>query len=163
MYYNYLYGSNYILGSCFCQECICQGKYGILFLMKTSSHAQTNEQLETCDTHPIGRAIRLLGDMWTLMIVHSLLSGPKRFGELLDAMGNVSPKTLSQRLKMLEGINFVDRLAFAEIPPRVEYRLTEKGLALVDVIKAIDQFAMRYLADSEQTSPTSASTPQSCQ
>jgi len=78
-------------------------------------------------------------------------------------MGNVSPKTLSQRLKMLEEINFVDRLAFAEIPPRVEYRLTEKGLALVDVIKAIDQFAMRYLADSEQTSPTSASTPQSCQ
>ena len=131
--------------------------------MKTSSHMQTNEQLETCDTHPIGRAIRLLGDMWTLMIVHSLLSGPKRFGELLDAMGNVSPKTLSQRLKMLEEINFVDRLAFAEIPPRVEYRLTEKGLALVDVIKAIDQFAMRYLDDSEQTSPTSASTTQSCQ
>lgn len=131
--------------------------------MKTSSHAQTAEKLEICGTHPIGRAIRLLGDMWTLMIVYTLLSGPKRFGELLDTMGNVSPKTLSQRLKMLEEINFVDRLAFAEIPPRVEYRLTEKGLALVDVIKAIDQFAMRYLADSEQTSPTSASTPQSCQ
>jgi DNA-binding HxlR family transcriptional regulator len=125
--------------------------------MKTSSHAQTTEQLEICATHPIGRALRLLGDMWTLMIVHSLLSGPKRFGELLDAMGNVSPKTLSQRLKMLEENSFVDRLAFAEIPPRVEYRLTEKGLALVDVIKAIDQFAMRYLADSEQTSPASPS------
>ena len=138
-------------------------KYGILFLMKISSHAQTAEQLETCDTHPMGRAIRLLGDMWTLMIVYTLLSGPKRFGELLDAMGNVSPKTLSQRLKMLEEIGFVDRLAFAEIPPRVEYNLTEKGLALVDVIKAIDQFAIRYLADSEQTSPTTPSTPQSCQ
>ncbi len=139
------------------------GKYGILFLMKTSSHAQTAEQLETCGTHPIGRAIRLLGDMWTLMIVYTLLSGPKRFGELLDAMGNVSPKTLSQRLKMLEEIGFVDRLAFAEIPPRVEYNLTEKGLALVDVIKAIDQFAMRYLTDSKQTSSASPSTPQSCE
>ena len=138
-------------------------KYGILFLMKTSSHAQTAEQLETCGTHPIGRAIRLLGDMWTLMIVYTLLSGPKRFGELLDAMGNVSPKTLSQRLKMLEEIGFVDRLAFAEIPPRVEYNLTEKGLALVDVIKAIDQFAMRYLTDSEQTSSLSSSAPQSCE
>ena len=131
--------------------------------MKTSSQAQTTEQLETCDTHPMGRAIRLLGDMWTLMIVYTLLNGPKRFGELLDAMGNVSPKTLSQRLKMLEEIGFVDRLAFAEIPPRVEYNLTEKGLALVDVIKAIDQFAMRYLADSKQTSSTSPSTPQSCE
>lgn len=131
--------------------------------MKTSSQAQTAEKLEICGTHPIGRAIRLLGDMWTLMIVYTLLSGPKRFGELLDTMGNVSPKTLSQRLKMLEEIGFVDRLAFAEIPPRVEYNLTEKGLALVDVIKAIDQFAMHYLADSDQTSSSSPSTPQSCE
>ena len=78
-------------------------------------------------------------------------------------MGNVSPKTLSQRLKMLEEGGFVDRLAFAEIPPRVEYNLTEKGLALVDVIKAIDQFAMQYLADSDQTSSASSSTPPSCE
>ena len=133
-------------------------KYGILCVMKTSSHAQAAEKLEICGTHPIGRAIRLLGDMWTLMIVYTLLSGPKRFGELLDTMGNVSPKTLSQRLKMLEEIGFVDRIAFAEIPPRVEYNLTEKGLALVDVIKAIDQFAMHYLADNDQTSSSSPST-----
>lgn len=131
--------------------------------MKTSSHAQITEKLEVCATHPIGRAIRLLGDMWTLMIVYTLLSGPKRFGELLDTMGNVSPKTLSQRLKMLEENGFVDRIAFAEIPPRVEYNLTEKGLALVDVIKAIDQFAMQYLADSDQSSSVSTSTPQSCE
>jgi DNA-binding HxlR family transcriptional regulator len=131
--------------------------------MKTSSHAHTSEKLEICDSHPMGRAIRLLGDMWTLMIVYTLLSGPKRFGELLDTMGNVSPKTLSQRLKMLEEIGLVDRLAFAEIPPRVEYNLTEKGLALVDVIKAIDQFAMQYLADSNQASSASSSTPQSCE
>jgi DNA-binding HxlR family transcriptional regulator len=130
--------------------------------MKTSDHPQTAEKPEICNSHPIGRAIRLLGDVWTLMIVYTLLSGPKRFGELLDTMGNVSPKTLSQRLKMLEENGFVDRMAFAEIPPRVEYNLTEKGLALVDVIKAIDQFAMQYLADSDQSSPVSTSTPQSC-
>ena len=131
--------------------------------MKTSSHAQTAEKLEIWHLSEIGRAIRLLGDMWTLMIVYTLLSGPKRFGELLDTMGNVSPKTLSQRLKMLEEIGFVDRLAFAEIPPRVEYNLTEKGLALVDVIKAIDQFAMHYLTDNDQVSSSSPSTPQSCE
>src|SRR6266702_7586786 len=131
--------------------------------MNTPDHSQTTEQLETCATHPVGRALRLLGDVWTLIIVYTLLSGTKRFGELLEAMDNISPKTLSQRLKMLEEIGFVDRLAFAEIPPRVEYNLTEKGLALVDVIKAIDQFAMRYLTDSEQTSSSSPSTPQSCE
>jgi DNA-binding HxlR family transcriptional regulator len=131
--------------------------------MKTLNHAQAAENLETCDTHPMGRAIRLLGDTWTLLIVYNLLSGPKRFGELLDAMGNISPKTLSQRLKMLEEIGFVDRLAFAEIPPRVEYNLTEKGLALVDVIKAIGQFAEQYLADGDQTLSSSPSTPQACE
>lgn len=131
--------------------------------MKATNHAQTAEKLEICDSHPIGRAIRLLGDVWTLMIVYTLLSGPKRFGELLDTLGNVSPKTLSQRLKMLEESGFVDRIAFAEIPPRVEYNLTTKGLALVDVIKAIDQFAMQYLSEGEQSSPVSSSAPQSCQ
>jgi DNA-binding HxlR family transcriptional regulator len=97
----------------------------------------------------MGRAMRLIGDMWTLMIVYNLLSGPKRFGVLLEALGNVSPKTVSQRLKMLEEIGFVERQAFAEIPPRVEYHLTEKGLALVDIMEAIRQFGEHYLAESD--------------
>jgi len=106
------------------------------------------------------RAIRLLGDMWTLLIVFNLLSGPRRFGELLEVMGNVSPKTVSQRLKMLEESGFVTRQAFAEIPPRVEYRLTEKGLALVDIIEAIQQFAERYLTEGEPTD--AGSMPPAC-
>ena len=127
------------------------------------NRTRTTEQPETCATHPMGRAMRLIGDMWTLMIVYNLLSGPKRFGVLLDALGNVSPKTVSQRLKMLEEIGFVERRAFAEIPPRVEYHLTEKGLALVDIMEAIQQFGEHYLADSEPASPTPPSAPQSCQ
>ena len=101
----------------------------------------------------MGRAIRLLGDTWTLMIVYNLLSGSRRFGELLEAMGSVSPKTVSQRLKMLEEIGFVQRQAYAEIPPRVEYRLTEKGLALADIMEAIKQFSESYLANVEIETP----------
>ena len=130
--------------------------------MNTPDHPQTTEQLETCATHPVGRALRLLGDMWTLIIVYTLLSGTKRFGELLEAMGNVSSKTLSQRLKMLEEIGFVQRQAFLEIPPRVEYRLTEKGLALVDIMEAIKQFGQRYLSDIEPPQPGASSAPPSC-
>jgi DNA-binding HxlR family transcriptional regulator len=118
------------------------------YFMDTMKHVQTNEENETCATQPMGRAIRLLGDTWTLMLVYNLLNGPRRFGELLDALGNVSPKTVSQRLKMLEEIKFVERQAFAEIPPRVEYRLTEKGLALVDIIEAIRQFGEKYLSET---------------
>jgi DNA-binding HxlR family transcriptional regulator len=117
--------------------------------MNTSDRPQTAQQLETCATQPVGRALRLLGDACTLLIVYTLLSGTKRFGELLQAMGNISPKTLSQRLKLLEEIGFVQRQAFLEIPPRVEYRLTEKGLALVDIMEAIKQFAQRYLSEVE--------------
>jgi DNA-binding HxlR family transcriptional regulator len=131
--------------------------------MNKSDQSPTTTQLGSCTTHPIGRAIRLIGDMWTLMIVYNLLSGPKRFGELFEAMGKVSPKTVSQRLKMLEEMGFVERQAFAEIPPRVEYCLTEKGLALVDIIEAIKQFGERYLADSEEGSPVSSPTTPCCE
>ena len=120
--------------------------------MDTPNLASNRTQGETCATHPVGRALRLLGDVWTLMIVYTLLSGTKRFGELLEVLGNVSPKTLSQRLKTLEEIGVVQRQAFPEIPPRVEYRLTEKGLALIDIMEAIKQFAERYLSDVD--SPT---------
>lgn len=106
-----------------------------------------------CHTGPVQglhRIMRLIGDTWTLMIVYNLMSGSKRFGELLDALGNVSPKTLSQRLKMLEEVKFVIRHAYPEIPPRVEYTLTEKGYALVDIIKAMQDFGQKYLADVEE-------------
>jgi len=122
---------------------------------KTSSASARTEEA-ACDKEQhamsMDRAIGLIGDRWTLFIVYNLLSGPKRFGELLT-MGNVSPKTVSQRLKMLEKIGFVERHAFAEIPPRVEYHLTEKGQALVDILQAISQFGERYLADDEILPP----------
>lgn len=63
-------------------------------------------------------------------------------------MDKISSKTLSQRLKLLEDLEFVERRSYAEIPPRVEYRLTEKGQALGGVIDSIEQFAQRYLTET---------------
>ena len=102
--------------------------------------------------------MQLLGDVWTLKIIYTLLTGTRRFGEILETMGNVSPKTLSNRLKMLEEIKFVQRQAYAEIPPRVEYRLTERGLALVNIMKAINDFGERYLSDVDPAPSDTAST-----
>jgi DNA-binding HxlR family transcriptional regulator len=98
----------------------------------------------------MGRTLCLIGDKWTLLIVYSLMSGARRFGELLEALRNISPKTLSQRLKMLEDARFVDRHAYMEIPPRVEYSLTEKGEALVGILKAIQEFGEQYLSDVDE-------------
>jgi DNA-binding HxlR family transcriptional regulator len=130
----------------------------------TTDQSQTAVHTEAaCATSPMGRAIRLLGDMWILLIVINLLSGPKRFNELRDLMGHVSPKTLSQRLKVLEEIQFVERRAFLEIPPRVEYRLTQKGLELGAVIQSIEQFALQNLANIAPPVPDTTSTAHPCQ
>jgi DNA-binding HxlR family transcriptional regulator len=131
--------------------------------MIPSSQTPPTEQAATCATQPLGRALRLLGDVWNLMIIHTLLTGTRRFGELLEALGSVSPKTLSHRLKMLEELGFVQRHAFLEIPPRVEYCLTEKGLALADIMEAIEDFGKRYLADVEPAPPDPASAIPPCE
>ena len=109
---------------------------------------------EACATSPMGRAIRLIGDAWILLIVINLLRGPKRFNELQTYVGRISSKTLTQRLRALEELELVQRRAFLEIPPRVEYRLTEKGQEFGEVISAIEQFAERNLSVLAEDVPT---------
>jgi DNA-binding HxlR family transcriptional regulator len=98
---------------------------------------------------PIARAAALVGDTWTILIVRDLMGGARRFGALQQSLGAVSPKTLSQRLKFLEAEGIVSRQAFPEIPPRVEYNLTEKGQALSEIMEALRLFGERYLALDE--------------
>ncbi len=119
--------------------------------MKSPDQKQANAMPEACATTPIGRAIRLLGDVWVLMIIINLLRGSKRFNELHACMGNVSSKTLTQRLRMLEELGFVQRKAFLEIPPRVEYRLTDKGQEFGEVIASIELFAEKNLTNLAET------------
>jgi DNA-binding HxlR family transcriptional regulator len=115
---------------------------------------------ETCATQPLGRALRLLGDAPTLLIIFTLLRGARRFGEIRMALDGFSPKTIVQRLKTLEDLGFLRRHAFAEIPPRVEYDLTDKGFALADIMSAIEAFGARYLADSPDAALSATSTEQ---
>jgi DNA-binding HxlR family transcriptional regulator len=95
----------------------------------------------------MGRAVRLVGDVWILLIMISLQRGPQRFGELQEQIGHISSRTLTQRLRLLEALGFVERRAFLEIPPRVEYHLTAKGQEFGQVITAIETFARRNLSD----------------
>lgn len=137
----------------------CQGQPGETgdrvwyAVVMTSADTPYLSPLETCATQPMGRALRLLGDVPTLLIIATLLRGTRRFGELGAAVAECSPKTIAQRLRLLETQGFVHRQAFAEIPPRVEYTLTEKGLALADVVSAIREFGERYLADEQGVEP----------
>ncbi|HEX6551520.1 MAG TPA: helix-turn-helix domain-containing protein [Ktedonobacteraceae bacterium] len=114
--------------------------------MKVSEANHPINLQESCAATPLGRAIHLLGDTWVLLIVMNLLQGSMRFNALRATLGHISSKTLSSRLKLLEELDFVQRLAFLEIPPRVEYHLTEKGRELGDVIAALEQFGNKHLS-----------------
>ena len=76
----------------------------------------------------------IVGAKWTVLIVHDLSEGPRRFTELEHACAGISPRTLAERLRWLEAEGIVVRRSYAESPPRVEYELTDKGAALLPVI-----------------------------
>ena len=87
----------------------------------------------------------IIGSKWTAIIVHDLSEGPRRFSELERACPGISPRTLSERLDMLERQGIVVRQSFPESPPRVEYELTAKGDALLPIIHAMSQFGRSWL------------------
>lgn len=90
------------------------------------------------------RMATLLGDKWAIPIISELLNGRSRFSELQQAL-TINPRTLANRLKRLEEAEFITRHAFAEVPPRVEYQLTDKGQDLSAVLRAISDFGEKYL------------------
>ena len=101
---------------------------------------------------PIAKASELVGDMWILLIVRELLTGPKRFNELQTALVSaeshkiINSRTLTQRLQKLEQDHITSRTEFAhEKPPRVEYTLTKEGMALSTLIDDIRDFGKKYL------------------
>jgi DNA-binding HxlR family transcriptional regulator len=115
--------------------------------MKASETTNKTHLPNDCPTTPLDRAIHLLGDSWSLLIIMNLLQGSMRFNILRAALGHISSKTLSSRLKVLEALGFVQRVAFLEIPPRVEYHITAKGQELGEVIAALEKFGNKHLSN----------------
>jgi DNA-binding HxlR family transcriptional regulator len=94
---------------------------------------------------PVARTAEIIGGKWTLLIIRDLASGVKRFNQLERSLHGISPKTLSERLRSLEEDGIVLRQTFAEVPPRVEYTLTAKGIDLVQVIESMRTYGKQWL------------------
>jgi len=106
-------------------------------------HAEAaGRQDESC---PVARTAAVIGSKWTLLVIRDLASGTKRFNELEKSLAGISAKTLSERLRSLEQEAILHRQAYAEIPPRVEYSLTEKGRALLTLIESMREYGRRWL------------------
>ncbi len=95
---------------------------------------------------PVETALTLMGDKWKVLIVRDLLTGTKRFGELRRSLAGISQKVLTQHLRIMEENGLVHRAIFAEVPPRVEYTLTELGRSLKPIHDAMWQWGEEYKA-----------------
>ncbi|CAN5380533.1 helix-turn-helix domain-containing protein [soil metagenome] len=92
----------------------------------------------------VASAMQIIGNKWTALILRDLASGPKRFGELEKSVGDISPRTLSQRLDDLEEHGILTKEVYAEVPPRVEYALTAKGQDLIPVLRQMAEWGNKY-------------------
>ena len=100
---------------------------------------QTGE-LPAC---PVETTLMLIGDKWKVLILRDLLPGTKRFGELKKSIGSVSQKVLTAQLRDMEAKGLVRRQVYAEVPPRVEYSLTELGRSLKPILDAMCEWGDR--------------------
>ena len=87
---------------------------------------------------PVETTLKVIGGRWKVLIIHHLLEGTKRFGELTRSLGSISARTLSKQLRELEEDGVVDRKDYGEIPPRVEYSLSSLGETLTPVLRAME-------------------------
>jgi DNA-binding HxlR family transcriptional regulator len=94
---------------------------------------------------PVCRTAEIISGKWTLLVIRDLADGSKRFCELERSLEGISPRTLSLRLRALEEEGIVVRQTYPEVPPRVEYGLTEKGRALVPLIEDMRSYGRRWL------------------
>lgn len=92
----------------------------------------------------IAGAMEIVGNKWTALILRDLMTGCKRFCELEKSVGKINPRTLSQRLDDLEAHGIVTKQTYAEVPPRIEYTLTEKGEDLLPILQQMAAWGNKY-------------------
>ena len=124
--------------------------YFCKYLLDTME-ANMNEinELPAC---PVETTLSLIGDKWKVLILRDLITGTKRFGELKKSIGTVSQKVLTAQLRNMEENGLVHREVYAEVPPRVEYSLTELGQSLKPILDAMQNWGEEYKQNHEKAS-----------
>ena len=105
--------------------------------------AIAEKELPAC---PVETTLTLIGDKWKVLILRDLMPGTKRFGELRKSLGTVSQKVLTTQLRQMEDNGLIIRTVYAEVPPRVEYTLTELGYSLKPVLDVMGTWGREYQA-----------------
>ena len=103
-----------------------------------------NEKTKELPACPVETTLTLIGNKWKVLIIRDLLQGTKRFGELKKSIGSVSQKVLTSQLRAMEEDGLIHREVYAEVPPRVEYSLTELGCSLKPILDAMVNWGNNY-------------------
>ena len=106
------------------------------------------QQAQEFPACPVETTLMLIGDKWKVLILRDLMPGTKRFGELKKSIGSVSQKVLTAQLRDMEEKGLVSRKVYAEVPPRVEYSLTELGKSLSPILDALRVWGEKYQAQN---------------
>lgn len=93
---------------------------------------------------PVLTTVSLIGNKWKLLILRNLLSGPNRFGELLKGIPGISQKVLTDNLRSMESDGLLIRTVYAEVPPRVDYRLSQTGDSLRPIMEVMKEWGESY-------------------
>lgn len=99
------------------------------------------KQLPDC---PVEVTLSLVGSKWKLLIIRNLLMRPWRFNELQRSLTGISQKVLTDNLRTMEADGIINRTVFAEVPPRVEYSLTELGFSIKPILDALELWGINY-------------------
>ena len=100
--------------------------------------------IKTYTDCPVEYTASLLGNKWKPLIMRELLTGMKRYNELVRNVAGISPKVMTQNLRELEEDGVINRTVYPEVPPRVEYTLTDKGNDLKPIIEAMRLYGLKY-------------------
>ena len=103
---------------------------------------------KTLPACPVETTLTLISDKWKVLILRDLMPGTKRFGELKKSVGNVSQKVLTSQLREMEQSGLLIRTVYPEVPPRVEYTLTDLGRGLKPILDAMQSWGEAYKAGS---------------
>jgi DNA-binding HxlR family transcriptional regulator len=111
----------------------------------TDTQPQCTAQERAC----VAKAAQIISSKWTPQLLFALANGVQRFGELQREVGGINPRTLSARLDEMEQAGIIAKAAFAEVPPRIEYTLTQKGKDLFPILEQMVEWGSKYQSDDD--------------
>ena len=117
-----------------------------MILLEAAMENTAAKKLPAC---PVETTLTLISDKWKVLILRDLMNGTMRFGELRKSIGQVSQKVLTAQLRQMEGSGLLTRTVYPEVPPRVEYTLTDLGRSLKPILDAMWEWGEEYKASMQ--------------